>query len=64
MSEIQQALVLLRLAGIYFFFRAFLCLLVIVVGLVIAFKMHMKATNHLGPYDKEKIKQIIREKRK
>lgn len=59
MSEIQQALILLRVAGICFFFQAFLCLLIIVAGLIIALKMHMEAINHLGPYEKDKIKQII-----
>lgn len=63
MSEIQQALILLRVAGIYFFFQAFLCLLIIVAGLIIALKMHMEAVNHLGPYDKERVKQIIEKER-
>jgi hypothetical protein len=63
-SEIQQALILLRFAGVYFFFQAFLCLLLIIAGLAIAFKMHMEAINHLGPYDKEKIKRIVEEERK
>jgi hypothetical protein len=63
MNEIQQALILLRFAGVYFFFQAFLCLLLIIAGLAIAFKMHMEAINHLGPYDKERIKQIIKKEK-
>lgn len=64
MSEIQNALILLRLAGVYFFFRAFLCLLLIIAGLIIALKIHLESINHLGPYDKERIKRISEEKRK
>ena len=64
MSEIQQAFVLLRLAGVYFFFQAILCFLIIVAGLIVALKIHIESVNHLGPYDKDRIKQISKEERK